>query len=52
MNLKQPKRLTLSQKKLLTKRGYDANNYMLLSENDCEIEIIHKTTLKRETIER
>lgn len=50
--MKQPKKLQLSHKKLLSKRGYDATKYMLVSENDREIEVIHKQTKERVKVDK
>ena len=40
--MKQPKRLTLSQKKLIGKLGYDPDNYMFCSENMNELVLWNK----------
>lgn len=41
---KQPKKLTLTQKKLLTKAGYDASKYMFIEEDAVAIRVVHKET--------
>lgn len=40
--MKQPKKLILSQKKILNEHGLDANDYMLLSEDKTTFTVIHK----------
>ena len=40
--MKQPKKLTFSQKKVLSKHGLDWNDYMLLSEDKDTFTVITK----------
>lgn len=50
--MKQPKKLKREYKLKLSKLGYNPNDYMLVSENESEIEVIHKETGERVRIER
>lgn len=45
--MKQPKKLTLAQKKILTKNKLVANNWMLLDDDNISITIINKKSGKR-----
>lgn len=44
--LKQPKKLTRSQKEFLTKKGIDASKWMLLNETKDTVVFIHKERLE------
>lgn len=45
--MKQPRKLKLAEKKLLSKRGYDATEYMYCEEDEQAILVINKTTRER-----
>ncbi len=45
--MKQPKRLTRSQKELISRRGLDPRNYMYHAEDDVTILLSEKDTGKR-----
>lgn len=42
--MKQPKRLSLENKKLLSSKGYDWKEYMFVEEHDTYIVVYHKLT--------
>ena len=42
--MKQTKKLTYEQKKLLTKKGLDATKYRLVSEDALQIEVVNTET--------
>lgn len=44
--MKQPKKLTRSQKEFLTKKGIDASKWMLLNETKDTVAFIHKERLE------
>ena len=48
--MKQPKKLTLAQKKILTKNELVANNWMLLDEDNISITIINKSSGNRKVL--
>ena len=48
--MKQPKKLTREQKKLLTKKGMNAKEYMMVAESNLILIIIEKKTGKLLTI--
>lgn len=54
--MKQPKKPTRSQKELMYKRGVISHkgnsDWMVISENKTELEIINKTTGERDTLEK
>lgn len=45
--MKQPKRLTNLQKRLLSRKGYNATEYMYVEEDEQAILIINKETKER-----
>ena len=50
--MKQPKKLTNAQKRLLSKRGYNASEYMYCEEDEQAILVINKTTKEKLWIEK
>lgn len=50
--MKQPKKLTNAQKRLLSKRGYDATQFMYCEEDNQAILVINKTTREKLWIEK
>lgn len=50
--MKQPKKLTNYQKRLLSKQGLDAREYMYVEEDEQAILFIHKTTKERIWVEK
>ena len=47
---KQPKKLTLTQKKLLTAAGYDTIKYMFVEEDAVAIRVVNKETKETEWV--
>jgi hypothetical protein len=50
--MKQPRKLHYSEKQLLSKRGYDARQYMYCEEDDMAILVIHKETKQKEWVSK
>lgn len=50
--MKQTKRLTRAQKKLLSKRGYDSNLYSLIGENRTSYIFLDKETNEQLRLEK
>lgn len=50
--MKQPKKLTNAQKRLLSRKGYNATEYMYVEEDEQAILFIHKTTKERIWVEK
>ena len=50
--MKQPKKLTLSQKKFLAKKKLDPENWMVLSEDKESIVFIHKSSKNTRKFEK
>lgn len=50
--MKQPKKLTLQQKKFLAKKGLNAENWMMLSEDNENVVFVHKTSKKTRKFEK
>ena len=50
--MKQPKKLTLEQKKAVSAHYLNANDWMLVEETDFYLKIIHKETRQRKTIDK
>jgi len=48
--LKQPKKLTRTQKELVSKAGLVASNWMLLTEDNISITIVHKSSGNKKVI--
>lgn len=50
--MKNPKRLTLEQKKTVSAAGLNADNWMLVEQTEFYLKIIHKTSGKIRRIDR
>lgn len=50
--MKQPRKLHYNEKVLLSKRGYDAKQYMYCEEDSEAILVIHKTTKERVWVQK
>ena len=50
--MKQPKKLTLEQKKAVSAHYLNANEWMLVEETEFYLNIIHKVTGKKKTIDK
>lgn len=50
--MKQGKRLTRNQRELLSRHGYDWQEWLFASEDDQAILIVHKTTKETEWVKK
>lgn len=50
--MKNPKRLTLEQKKAVSAAGFNAENWLLVEQTEFYLKIIHKTSGKTRRVDR
>ena len=50
--MKQPKRLTRNQKQILMDNGYNWHDYMLTTETEFYLKIVHKKTGIRKSVSK